>query len=190
MQRILSLYDWQVINSGEQAVVHSDIPDQRAVRLRVNVSQPTALYLEVEDLAEPVFLAYVSGLDEIQFNIVGGYKLFAIGGDVYFDTQDGTRADVEPVDQTSFTTIVERQQQSPEILLMERKMQENIERRMALMYQTFDTALQQKDAALEAARTAAAAASATASEPNAGSVPSGEPAAEASGATGGGSDGK
>lgn len=190
MQRILSIYDWQTLATGEQASILSDVPDLRAVRLRVNAPQGTALYITQDDIEDEIFLAYVIGLDEINFNLTGNYKLFGVGGSFSFDTLDGTRADVEPVDQTSFTNIVERVTQNPEVLLMERKMQENIERRMSMMYASFDQMLQQKDLALEAARKAATAASTTAPEPDAGQVSPGNTAEPASGATGGDGDGK
>lgn len=185
MQRINSVYDWQDLPVGQQAVINSDVPGQRLVKLRVNSPSPAALYLAVDDIADPIFLARVEGLDEIRFNIAGSYRLFAEGSFVLFDTMDGTRADVEPVAPESFTKIAERQAVDPTLQLMQMKMQENIERRMTAMMSGFADVLGQKDAELEAARKAVKAASGTPSEPDAGSVPPDPPVAKADGATGG-----
>ncbi len=156
MQRVLSIYDWQKLPKNERAIFQSDVIGQRLVRLRVNAPQRVALYLTLPDLVDPVFVATVQGLDEIQFYVDGDYKLSAIGGELWFDTLDGTRPDVEPVEPDSFTSIVERRQRNPELELLERKMHENIERRMSYLTALMTEELQQKEAEI-VARTKAAA---------------------------------
>lgn len=190
MQRVLSVYDWQCLPDGEAAVIPSDVEHLRPVRLRVNAPSPLALYVKTEDCKDAIFLAYVQGLDEIQFNVTGPYKLFAIGGELWFDTLDGARADVEPVDATSFTSIVERRARNPELEIMERKMQQNMERRMAALLGVVGERLEENERELLAARTALAAASAAAREQDAGSVPPDTQSEQATGGTGGQSGGE
>lgn len=158
MQRIFSLYDWNRLAVGEQATIETTIEHQRAVRLKVNAPAPMALFVRQDDLPEEMFLAHVVGLDEIEFHVQGNYTLIPTGGEVWFDTLDGSDPSVSPVEPASFTQIVERQVRNPEIELMERKMQENIERRMSAMYAGMTATLAQKDAEIEAARKAALAA--------------------------------
>lgn len=185
MQRILSVYDWRLLAAEHEVKMTSDVEEQRLVRMRVNAPSPMQLWLRVPDAEDPIFLARVEGLDVIEFNIQGEFVLMAMGGEVWFNTLDGARADVEAVEPESFTTIVERKSQNQEMLLIERKMQENIERRMSALMGAMSATLAAKDAEIEAARIAAAAASTPAPQQDAGQVPSGEPAGQTSGGTGG-----
>lgn len=152
MQRILSVYDWQHLPAGSQFSVSSDIEHQRSVRLRVNAPFPMALFINQAEFEQPILLAHVVGLDEIQFEILGDYQVMADGGDVYFDTLDGTKPFVESVDNESFTQIVERRVRNPELELIERRMQENMERRMGMLAYEIAEANRQRDEALAAAR--------------------------------------
>lgn len=186
MQRILSVYDWQRLPSEEQIVINSDVPGQRLVRLRVNAPAPVALYVQLPDIVDPVFLAQVNGLDMIEFNVEGSYKLFAFGGELWFDTLDGTRADVEAVDPTSYTSIVERKARNPELEIMERKMAENLDRRMSILIGQVSAQLEEKELQLVAARTAAEEAMRTARKQDAGQVPPNPPAESADGGDAGG----
>lgn len=179
MQRVLSVYDWQKLPEKEQITVQSDVPGQRVVRLRVNAPQRVALYLLLPDLVDPVFLSTVHGLDEIQFNVDGDYKLFALGGELWFDTLDGVRADVEAVEPDSFTTIAERQPRNIELELVERKMQQNIERRMAALMTAMSDKLEAKEQEIEAVRKAAAVADRKQSEKAVGQASPDTPPSEA-----------
>lgn len=185
MQRILSVYDWQVLPAGSEVNFKSDLSEQRLVRLRVNAPSPAALYVKLPDVVDPIFLARVVGLDEVQFNVAGPFTLMAYEGDCWFDTLDGARADVEAVEPDSFTSIVERKARNYELELIERKMQENIERRMSALMGDMSSRLAAKDLEIEAARTAAAAASTPASEPAGGQVPPAEPVEPPAGGTSG-----
>lgn len=177
MQRILSVYDWQHLPDGSQFSVSSDIEHQRSVRLRVNAAGPLALYLDQAELENPVLLAHVTGLDEIQFEVVGDYVVMATGNDCFFDTLDGTKPFVESVDNESFTQIVERRVRNPELELMERRMQENMERRMALMAAEIAEVTAQREAAYAAARQTVDAGTAPAGTVSGQPAPTSEPAA-------------
>lgn len=134
MQSIKSVYDWQMMDIGEAVSFTSELPHQRSVRLRVNAPSPAQLWLQQEGEGNEInkmFLASVSGLDEIRFEVVGGFTLFVTGGEVWFDTLDGVRADVEPVDDTSFTTIVTRKLRNPEQEIMEHLARQNMEKMLA-----------------------------------------------------------
>lgn len=184
MQRILSVYDWQLLKAEHAIKIASELEEQRLVRMRVNAPSPMQLWLRVPDAEDSIFLARVEGLDEIQFNIAGEYELLAMGGEVWFDTLDGARAEVEAVEPDSFTSIVERKVRNQEMELMERKMQENIERRMAIVMGSINAKLAKKDAEIEAARNAAAAASTPAPQQSGGQVPPAQPVEPAAGGTG------
>lgn len=185
MQRILSLYDWRHLPVGSAASIETDLLHQRSVRLRVNAPSPMALYIQQDDVEDLTFLAYIVGLDEIQFEVQGGYRLIAQDGDVWIDTQDGSIPSVEPVSPDSFTQIVERRVRNPELELMERKMQENIERRMAAMYANVTQTIAMKDAEIAAARKASETIDTIAPAQTDGQTPSGEPAAAADAGNGG-----
>ena len=146
MQRIFAIYDWQHLPVGSRATVKTDLRHQRTVRLKVNAPKPMALYLSQED-GEEMFLAHIVGLDEIEFHVQGDYTLLPLGGDVYFNTQDGSNPAVDPIEPASFTQIVERRVRNPELELMERKMAENMERRMAAMYAGIAAQIAEKERA-------------------------------------------
>lgn len=179
MQRILSLYDWRHLPFDSQATITSDIMHQRSVRVRVNAPEPMALYVKQADMEDEIFLAHIVGLDEIQFEIEGSYSLIARGGDVWFDTLDGSNPSVEPVEPASFTQIVERRVRNPEMELIQRKMEENIQRRMDAMTAQVSSILSAKDAEIVAARNAAEIANTAEPAPSVEQPASGEPAAPA-----------
>jgi hypothetical protein len=185
MQRILSIYDWQRLPAGDRAIITTDLEGQRTVRLRVNAAGPLNIYVQQVDIVDDMFLAHVSGLDEIQFDIVGNYKFYAVGGDLCFDTLDGTRADVEPVDATSFTNIVERQARNPEMEIMELKMRQNAEIRNEMLKQAFMAEIAQMRSELVATREVAATPSTEAPQPHTGQVPSDPQPEQAAGGTSG-----
>ena len=176
MQRILSLYDWGILEPGKGVVIRSTVEGLRSVRLRVNAPSPAALYVKQDGISDAMFLARVEGLDEINFYVQGDYELLAVGGEVWIDTLDGADGHVDAVETASFTRIVERRARNPELEIMERRMAENMERRMALLTNSVTSILAEKEAELVAARTAANAASPAVSEPDAGQVPPAEPA--------------
>lgn len=185
MQRILNVYDWTRLAVGDRATVRTTLEGPRPVKIKVNAPAPMSLYFTQEGIAEEIFLAHICGLDEIEFHIEGDYTIFPLGGDVWFDTLDGSDPSVEAVDPASFTQIVERRVRNPEMELMERKMQENIERRMATMYAGFSAEVRQKEMDLEAARKALDAANKAEPLPADGSSPPVEPVAAAADGSGG-----
>ena len=185
MQRINSIYDWQLLDDGMQLNVASDVADQRLVKIRVNAPSPVALYLKVADAEDPIFLARVEGLDDIWFNVQGDYKLLCMGSFCMVDTLDGTKAHVDAVSPDSFTVISERQAIDPAVQYITMKMQENFERRMAAQAATFDAALADLEARREADRAVAEAAGGNSQEQNPGQVSSDPPAGDVSGAAGG-----
>lgn len=182
MQRVNSIYDWQFLDDGKQVVIASDVPDLRLVKLRVNAPSPAALYVKVADAEDPIFLARVEGLDEIWFHVLGDYTLLCTGSFVMFDTLDGTRSDVEPVEPESFTVIAERQAIDPVMQYMMLKTQENFERRLAQQAAAFDEAIASVEARREAERTNAEAAGGTAQEQDDGQVPPDPQVADPAGA--------
>lgn len=189
MQRILSVYDWQKLPIGEAFVIASDIEHQRTVRLRVNAPVALSLYLQQLDIVDDIFLATVHGMDEIQFEVLGGYKLYATGTvpgeELWFDTLDGSRPDVEPVDSTSFTNIVQRQVRNLDQEIMEFKRDQNIQNRMNVLLEAQAAQLARLEAQLVASGSNTGNAGGAAQEPNAGQVPSDPPAEPVAGGTSG-----
>ena len=184
MQRVLSLYDWGLLEPGKSVTIASTVEGVRSIRLRTNAPSPAALYVKQDGIPDAMFLARVEGLDEIQFNLEGDYELVAVGGEVWFDTLDGSAAHVDAVETESFTRIVERRARNPELEIIERRMAENMERRMAMLTNSVSAILAEKDREIVAARNAAAPAVDETSEQDAGSVPSDPPAEPVEGGNG------
>lgn len=188
MQRVLNVYDWAKLGPDDQMAFKSSVPDLRPVRLRVNAPSPVALYLKQPDFEDPLFLARAEGLDEVQFFVQGDFTLIP-SGEVWFHTLDGDRGDVEAVDPTSFTNIVERRARNLEFEIMELKAAQNMERRLAAIQASFDAQLARMEAArVDSAKiTSAASISAQpSSSVGADSAASGDAAASG---VGGGADG-
>lgn len=127
MQRMFNLSKWRVVSEGELIRYERDHP--RTVRFEVNAPNLVRLDL-IEDGREPVFLARVIGRDVIEFSADGSFDITVDGGECFFYTVEGDDWSVEPVDDRTFTRIVERRSRNPELEHMMYMQQINMERRL------------------------------------------------------------
>lgn len=128
MQRLFNLSKWRVVTEGELIRYEREHP--RTVRFEVNSPELVRLDL-IEDGREPTFLARIQGRDIIEFSADGSFEITVSGGECYFYTVEGDDWSVEPVDDRTFTKIVERRQRNPEMEYMMQVQQLNMEKRLA-----------------------------------------------------------
>ena len=128
MQRLFNLSKWRVVSEGELIRYEREHP--RTVRFEVNAPNLVRLDL-IEDGRDPMFLARVIGRDVIEFSADASFEITVDGGDCYFYTVEGDDWSVEPVDDRTFTKIVERRQRNPELEYMMAVQQQNMEKRLA-----------------------------------------------------------
>lgn len=127
MQRMFNLSKWRVVTEGELIRYEREHP--RTVKFEVNAPNLVRLDL-IEDGREPVFLARVIGRDVIEFSADGSFEVTVSGGECFFYTVEGDDWSVEPVDDRTFTKIVERRTRNPELEHMMYVQQMNMERRL------------------------------------------------------------
>lgn len=200
MQRFYNLDKWQKIGEGEVITFTDTRP--RTVRVEVNAPDDTGIFIFEGDSKDGQFLARVCGRDVLEFSPNDKFALVA-DGECYIYTADGQNWAMAPVDDMSFTRIVERKQRNPELERMMYEMQYNLEKRLAKQAEDFelklarDRRLARRDAdeqarAAEAARAGADAATADATSGEAAGTqagPSGAQSPAVAAAKSGASDG-
>ena len=150
MQRLFNLDKWQVMPEGRALKFDTDRP--RVIRLDVNSSGPTNLYVmwrgQVdEEHAEATFLAHVHGRDVIEFHTPGAFALVCDGEPCSVYSVDGdvwTLVDPAP---EIFTRIHERRVRNPDLELIVAKMQQNMERRLAIQADELRAVIERREAA-------------------------------------------
>lgn len=133
MQRIFNFLDWRTLSDGQK--VGFPGKTSRVVVLEVNAQDEARLFVEEDGTIH--FLAVVFGRDEIQFAVEGGFAIICEGGPVHFKTAEDSDWSVQPVDDTTFTTLVERRQRNPELEQIMYQAQINMERRLAAQSEEF-----------------------------------------------------
>lgn len=126
MQRMFNLTKWRWMTDGEVMTFAGS--GARLVKLEVNSPDKCRLFITHGGKTE--FLAQVEGRDTIEFSIEGPFEVVAIGGELAFYTADGADWSVEPVDDQTFTRIVERKMRNPELELMMALANRNMEKRL------------------------------------------------------------
>lgn len=140
MQRIFNFDEWAQCSPEFMPTLGTDESGSRVIRLEVNAEDKCKIFVQTNDGQEH-FLALVEGRDEIYFSAEGKVHLL-FSGFCNIRTAEQQDWTMEPVDDTTFTTIVERRTRNPELELMMRIQQENIERRMAAQAAEYDRRLQ------------------------------------------------
>lgn len=143
MQRIFNWDDWNTLVDGGEA--DFDGTHERRVVLEVNAEDKVRLYVEEEGTWH--FLALVEGRDEVHFAVGGGFALRCEGGTAHFKTAETADWSVEPVDDTTFTTLMERRIRNPDLELMMYQANLNVERRIAEQREEFERRLSALDTA-------------------------------------------
>lgn len=128
MQRMFNVDRWLVIEPGQ--VLEYPSPRPRLVRIEVNSPDVANLYLLNAD-QEAFHLARICGRDTVEFVSPGAFSLTAADGALSVYTVDGTSVAHTVDAPQSFTKIVERRKRSPELELIARMMNSNMERRLA-----------------------------------------------------------
>ena len=118
MQKLGVLANWSELQPKEFLEV--PVTAARRARLRVNGAVSTAMYYypvkkdgKVDQSSDPIFLARVNGLDEIEFKLSSPIAI-VVDEPILVDTNVGLT--IEPREASeSFTRIVERKAVSPEM---------------------------------------------------------------------------
>lgn len=133
--QIINLYaldDWMTL-PPKKAQVFKYPEENRAVRILFNLETVTSLYIETDDAnAKPKLLCTVGpGVVRVDFDAVGTFGLFADeqAGEVQFQCTELLQANFEPVDESSFTEIVQRRAVDPMFEQMWYRANKNLEAR-------------------------------------------------------------
>lgn len=145
MQRIFNIDKWSRIPQGKAMKFAGDRP--RKVVLEVNCPVRTQLSLVNESGTH--FLALVEGRDSIEFYVNGAFSIASSGSDCYIYTVDGQGVTFEKLDAASFAVVRERRARNPELEYIARRMQENLERRLAMQADELRKVLERRSAPRE-----------------------------------------
>jgi len=149
MQRIDNLSKWRELAPGE--VLEFDRKGHRKIKVEVNAPQETRLY--VEKPGGPVkFIALVKGRDTISFAIDGKYSLHC-DATIWMHASE-METSHGPASADKFTKIMQRQPRNYEMELMQRRVMENVNKRLDAQAGEYEKALkaerQRTQAALKA----------------------------------------
>ena len=143
MQKFNELSKWQRLAAGEVATFASSAV--RRVRLDINSPGHAEMTIEQDGAA---FVFHVHGREVVEFVAEGPFALHS-SEDVWIYTADGKDWSVQPVDDTTFTKIVERRERNPQVEYMMALANENMERRLAEQARSYDALLAARDARAE-----------------------------------------
>lgn len=126
--KLNNLDKWLHVTEGEVVTLGGGSPDHsRLVRVNVNAPFETRLYLGVD---KPAFLAVVTGLETVEFNVVGEVDIHGDGPFSMY-TAEFEQLAVEIPDAETFTKIMERRHRNPELEYIMHKTMMNMETRFA-----------------------------------------------------------
>lgn len=138
--KLKNLDKWRAILDGEVVSLGGGSQlDARLIKLEVNAPYETRLYIGTGD--DQRFLAVVDGYDTVEFYEIGEVDIHA-DGPFHLYTAEFEQLSVEIPDAESFTTIVERRHRNPELEYIAGKMQQNMERRLAIAARDTELLLQ------------------------------------------------
>jgi len=146
--KLNSIERWTVLEAGSSINFAAAAEGARRVRLNVNCANPTTFYFE--NAEGPRLLAAVpAGVDVIEFNADGAFAVFPQegAGEVHYQTAEAEATAHHVVDPVIFTKLAQRRHRNPELEEMMFRMQQNMERRLALQANEIAAAL---DARMEA----------------------------------------
>lgn len=143
MQRIGSISKWSFLAAAH--AVEFTSTKHRRVRVEVNSPEPTRLYL-INDDGETFFLARVLGLDVIEFEVNGAFQLLTEDSGINWWSADNTSTHTAIPEAEAFVKLHEAREKNYEVLLMERVMQQNIERRMRHIHEELERKYEQREA--------------------------------------------
>lgn len=152
MQKLFELSKWERVEAGEVVT----FPGENVRRVRLEVSAPLRAIMTLVSAGRTVETV-VAGRDVIELTAEGPLEVSASEG-LYWYSADGKDWSVAPVDDTTFTQIVERRVRNPEMEYMMYLQQVNMEKRLASQAADYERLLKastdRRDAELERRRLA------------------------------------
>lgn len=136
MIRLHNLDRWAKLPAGD--VLHLAEGDLRKVRVQVNLEDRTSFHLrwQNEGADDLVFLGVAGpGVDVIECYTTGGDIVATSEGEVWYFTNEGQDTTFSRPEARSFTRTANRRARNPQVELMMFKMEQNINRRIALVEQ-------------------------------------------------------
>lgn len=135
MINLKNLDKWKHLVTGEMMTFAN--PNPRTVRIEVNAPFETRCYVTPVGQDEPQFVGVVHGLDVIEFGTGGAFTFYG-DGDFSLYSAEVEAVAFEVLEPVKFTEIAERRTRNPELEHVMRRMQENTDRRMAAVIDSFN----------------------------------------------------
>lgn len=146
MQRLFDLAKWGRLEAGEVL----SVVGEGVRRVRLELSAPVRTIVTVAT-AGSVIETIVAGRDVVEFFADGAFEFSAYEG-LFWYTADGQDWSVAPVEDTTFTKIVERRVRNPEVEYMMALAQQNMEKRLAEQAKSYETLIEASVARADARR--------------------------------------
>lgn len=127
--------------AGQQLVFEGE--GARRIRLHVNSPDIARVWL-VHGEGDVQFLARVEGYQVVEFYADSNVTLNIDGDDVWWRCAETEPTFVEVVDPVIFTKIANRRHRNPELEAIMYRMQENMDRRLAMQSAEFEAALERR----------------------------------------------
>lgn len=130
--KLNSLARWANLPATEAIVFEGSHDGERRVRINFNLEGVTSFYIG-DDMGEQFLCTIGPGLETVEFNVSGSFKVYAEKGSgvVHYQSADLEPTFHEIADPVIFTRIAQRRHRNPELEEMMFRMQSNIERRFA-----------------------------------------------------------
>lgn len=136
--KLRNVTKWKLLPIGD--VLYLAKPEPRLIRLEVNCVGETRVDVVVEETH--VFLWAGQGLQTIEFAVPGPCALiFTSESEVFYATDDSGDAGVVDMEETPFTSIMNRRVRNPQMELMMFKMEQNINRRLDQQREEYEAQL-------------------------------------------------
>ncbi|MBB3387283.1 hypothetical protein FHT82_000003 [Rhizobium sp. BK275] len=131
--KLNSLARWTALPATDAIVFDGSDVAERRVRINFNLEAVTSFFIG-DETGESFLCTLGPGLDTVEFNIAGSFKVYAEKGSgiVQYQSADLEPTHAEVVDPVIFTKIAQRRHRNPELEEMMFRMQANMERRFAL----------------------------------------------------------
>lgn len=144
--KLHSLSRWLPLNSGDAIVFEkSSGTGERRVRLHLNLARQTTFFVEDKDGAR-LLATLPAGLETVEFSAAGKVAVFAEDGaaEVHYQTSEYEPTHVRVVDPVIFTKIANRRHRNPELEEMMFRMNQNLERRLAIQAAEIEAAFERR----------------------------------------------
>lgn len=130
--KLNSLARWASLPSTDAIVFEGSDVGERRVRINFNLEGVTTFFIG-DDGGEEFLCTIGPGLETVEFNVAGAFKVYAEKGSgvVHYQSADLEPTFHEIADPVIFTRIAQRRHRNPELEEMMYRMQANIERRLA-----------------------------------------------------------